>query len=533
MKLLFQTGIKIDINLTEVEEILYLIFEEFNFDKYTQSIYTAKIIDSFLDLSNDRFGELFFYVNNKTIKIILEKKNKKVLLFKHNKKISHFFISYLQDAIKIRKKYTLLVDTLTSLPNRKYFFKYLENAIKENSILNQKLAIAFLDIKDFKFINDFYGNEIGDFVLQTLANRIKKISLNNSFVARIGADQFVIVFKNFKNKEEIKKYINYFIKILEQPIEIEKYLIDINLFIGVSVFPSDGKNKDELLQAADLALYELKLLESKERVLFFSQQIKDNFLEEKNLEKDLEKAIKNNELLLFYQPKIDSRNNKIVGVEALLRWQHPKLGFIPNGKWIPILEKSKYLKEVGLWVLYTATKDIYNLNKEFNANIIVSVNVDIKEFTSSYYLDELKKLPLEIRKILILELLERKAVKYWDELLKMRSNLKKFSIKFSFDDFGTGNTTLQYLTKLLPDEIKVDRSFVTNIHLSNNKIITKAIIAMADSLDIHTIAEGVEKEEELKILNELGCFIIQGFLFAKPMPLEKLKLFIKKNISRN
>ena len=533
MKLLFQTGIKIDINLTEVEEILYLIFEEFNFDKYTQSIYTAKIIDSFLDLSNDRFGELFFYVNNKTIKIILEKKNKKVLLFKHNKKISHFFISYLQDAIKIRKKYTLLVDSLTSLPNRKYFFKYLENAIKEHSILKQKLAIAFLDIKEFKFINNFYGNEVGDFVLQTLANRIKKISIDNSFVARIGADQFVIIFKNFKNKEEIKKYIDYFMKILEQPIEIEEYIIEINLCVGVSIFPNDGKNKDELLQAADLSLNKLKHSESKERILFFSQQIKDSFLEEKNLEKDLGNAIKNNELFVFYQPKIDSRNNKIVGVEALLRWKHPKLGFIPNGKWIPILEKSKYLKKVGLWVLNTATKDIYNLNKKFNLNIKVSVNVDIKEFAGSYYLDELKKLPSEIRKILILELLERKAVKYWDELLKMRSNLKKYNIKFSFDDFGTGNTTLQYLTKLLPDELKIDRSFVTNIHISNNKIIAKAIIAMANSLNIHTIAEGVEKEDELKVVNELGCFIIQGFLFAKPMPLEKLKLFIKKNVSRN
>jgi len=343
----------------------------------------------------------------------------------------------------------------------------------------------------------------------------------------------VIIFKNFKNKEEIKKYIDYLMKILEQPIEIEEYLIDINLFVGISIFPNNGKNKDELLQAADLALNELKLSESKERILFFSQQIKDNFLEEKNLEKDLGNAIKNNELFVFYQPKIDSRNNKIVGVEALLRWRHPKFGFIPNGKWIPILERSKYLKQVGLWVLHAATKDIYNLNKEFNLNIIVSVNVDIKEFANSYYLDELKKLPLEIRKILILELLERKAVKYWDELLKTRSNLKKFSIKFSFDDFGTGNTTLQYLTKLLPDEIKIDRSFITNIHTSNNKIITKAIIAMADSLNIHTIAEGVEKEEELKVLNELGCFIIQGFLFAKPMPLEKLKEFIKKNVSSN
>jgi len=529
MNLLFQTGIKTDVNLTEIEEILYFIFEEFNFDKYSQSIYSAKIIDNFLNLSNDRFGELYFYVDNQTIKIILEKeKKRKTIFFKHNKKISNFFISYLKDAIKIRKKYTLLVDSLTSLPNRRYFFKYLENAIKENSIIHQKFSIAFLDIKGFKFINDFYGNETGDYVLQTIANRIKKISLNNSFIARIGADQFVIIFKNFKNQEEIKQYINYFIKILETPVKIEDYLIEISLLVGVSIFPNDGHNKDELLQAADLALYELKNSEMKENILFFSQKLKDNFLEEKILEKDLSKALKNRELFLVYQPKIDSRNNKIVGVEALLRWKHQRFGIIPNGKWIPILEKSKYLKEIGLWVLHKATKDISNLNKELNINIKVSVNVDIKEFSSSYYLDELEKLPLEIRQILILELLERKAIKYWDELLKMRGYLKKFSIKFSFDDFGTGNTTLKYLTKLLPDEIKIDRSFVKNIHISNNKIITKAVIAMAQSLDINTIAEGVEKKEELEVLNDLGCFIIQGFLFAKPMPIENLKDFIQK-----
>ena len=528
MNLLFQTGIKTDINLTEIEEILYFIFEEFNFDDYFRSIYSAKIIDKFLNLSNDRFGELSIYLNDTKIKVVLEKGEKReTLFFSHNKKISYFFISYLKDAIKIRKKYTLLVDSLTSLPNRRYFFKYLENAIRENGILNHKFAIVFLDIKGFKFINDFYGNETGDFVLQTIANRIKKVSLNNTFIARIGADQFVILVNNFKNKVEIQKYVNYFVNLLEDPIKFEGYFIEISLLAGVSIFPNDGKNKDELLQAADLALYELKNENIKENVLFFSQNLKANFLEAKTLEKDLANALENEELFLVYQPKFDSRTNEVIGVEALLRWKHSRFGIIPNGKWIPILEQSKSLKEIGLWVLKKAINDISNLNKEFGTNIKVSVNVDIKELTNSYYLKEIEKLPIESRKILVLELLERKAVKYWDELLQMREYFKKLSIKFSFDDFGTGNTTLKYLTKLLPDEIKIDMSFVKNIHISNNKIITKAIIAMADSLNIHTIAEGVEKEEELKVLNELGCFIIQGFLFAKPMLLEDLKIFIK------
>jgi len=527
MNLLFQSGIKTDINLTEIEEILYFIFEEFNFDKYLRSIYTAKIIDSFLNLSGDKFGELLFFVNDKKIKIIIEKSGKKeIIFFDHNRKISYFFITYLKDAIKIRKKYTLLVDSLTSLPNRRYFFKFLENSIRESKIKHSKFAILFLDIKGFKFINDFYGNEIGDYVLQTIANRIKKISFSDSFIARIGADQFVILIKNFKNKEEIKYYINHFITILESPIKFEGYFIEVNLLVGVSIFPNDGNTKDELLQAADLALYELKTQESG-NVLFFSQELKLNFLEAKILEKDLSNALKNNELFLVYQPKIDSQNNKIVGVEALLRWKHHKFGLIPNSKWIPILENSKSLKEIGIWVLQKALEDIYKLNKEFNLNLKVSINVDIKELTNDYYQKEIMKLSLNKRKILILELLERKAIKYWDELFKIREYFKKLSIKFSFDDFGTGNTTLKYLTKLLPDEIKIDRSFVMNIHISNNKIITKAIIAMAKSLDIKVVAEGVETEDELKVLNELGCFVIQGFLFAKPMLLENLKSFIK------
>ena len=529
MNLLFQSGIKVDINLTEIEEILYFIFEEFNFDEYSRSIYTAKVIDSFLNLSDDRFGELLFYVDDTKIKIIIEKNSKKVeLFFNHNKKISYFFISYLKDAIKIRKKYTLLVDSLTSLPNRRYFFKFLENSIKESTTIHSKFAILFLDIRGFKFINDFYGNEVGDLVLQTIANRIKKLAFSDTFIARIGADQFVILLKNFRNKKEIEKYINHFITILEAPIKFDGYFIEVNLLIGVSIFPNDGNTKDELLQAADLALYELKNQTENENVLFFSQELKSNFLEAKTLEKDLSKALEKDELFLVYQPKIDSRNGKIIGVEALLRWKHSKFGIIPNGKWIPILENSKALKKVGLWVLQKALEDISNLNKEFNIKLKVSVNVDIKELTNSYYQKEIEKLSLNKREILILELLERKAVKYWDELFKIREYFKKLSIKFSFDDFGTGNTTLKYLTKLLPDEIKIDRSFVTNIHISNNKIITKAIIAMAESLEIEVLAEGVETNDELKVLNDLGCFVIQGFLFAKPMLLRDLKNFIKE-----
>jgi EAL domain-containing protein (putative c-di-GMP-specific phosphodiesterase class I) len=232
----------------------------------------------------------------------------------------------------------------------------------------------------------------------------------------------------------------------------------------------------------------------------------------------------------LYQPKVNSQTGDIIAVESLLRWKHPIFGIIPNGKWIPIMENSKYLKPIGLWVLKTATKTIYNFNKENNCKLKVSVNADIRELVSDYYLEDIKKLPIQYREILTIELLERKTVKYWNELENIVKKFKTLKIKFSFDDFGTGNTSLKYLTRVLPDEIKIDRSFVTNINSSKSKNITTAIIAMAKSLNMEIVAEGAETKEEIETLHNLGCDIIQGFYYSKPIRIEELREFIKNGI---
>ena len=531
MEIIYKTGIKNDINLAEVEEILSIIFEKLNYDEYLNHISVAEIIDIYLNLSEDRFGELFLYINNSKIKIKITKlKKEKILYFKHSTKINKFFIQSLKDEIKLRKKYTLLVDTLTSLPNRRYFFTELQNTINYSLSAHKHFAVIFLDIKGFKFINDFYGHENGDFVLQTIADKIKHTITTNSFLARIGADEFVIILKDTHSKESIKKYVKLIISNIEKPIKIDDNFLEISVCVGVSIFPEDGKTKDEILQSADLSLYELKHSDIKTNIMFFKQEFKDKFLENRSLEKDLEKAIKNDELYLLYQPKVNSQTGDIIAVESLLRWKHPIFGIIPNGKWIPIMENSKYLKPIGLWVLKTATKTIYNFNKENNCKLKVSVNADIRELVSDYYLEDIKKLPIQYREILTIELLERKTVKYWDELENIVKTFKTLKIKFSFDDFGTGNTSLKYLTRVLPDEIKIDRSFVTNINSSKSKNITTAIIAMAKSLNMNIVAEGAETKEEIETLHNLGCDIIQGFYYSKPIRIEELREFIKNGI---
>ena len=366
--------------------------------------------------------------------------------------------------------------------------------------------------------------------MQTVADKIKHSITTNSFLARIGADEFVIILKDTHSKESIKKYVKLIISNIEKPIKIDDNFLEISVCVGVSIFPEDGKTKDEILQSADLSLYELKHSDIKTNIMFFKQEFKDKFLENRSLEKDLEKAIKNDELYLLYQPKVNSQTGDIIAVESLLRWKHPIFGIIPNGKWIPIMENSKYLKPIGLWVLKTATDTIYNFNKENNCKLKVSVNADIRELVSDYYLEEIKKLPIQYREILTIELLERKTVKYWDELENIVKTFKTLKIKFSFDDFGTGNTSLKYLTRVLPNEIKIDRSFVTNINSSKSKNITSAIIAMAKSLNMNIVAEGAETKEEIETLHNLGCDIIQGFYYSKPIRIEELREFIKNGI---
>ena len=526
MKLIYSSVVKEDLNLKEVEEILIFIFKEFSFEDYISSVNTAKIIDKFLKMEKGRFGEIKVYAFTNFLKIKLIKNDKEeIFLFKHNRKITKFLILYLKDAIKLKNRFSLLIDTLTSLPNRRYFFKELEETIEEYKNKKGEFAVIFLDIKGFKFINDFYGQEAGDTVLQEVANRIKRNITANGFLARIGADEFVIILKDFRGLD-VQKYVEILIRSLEEPVKFEHSFIEISIMAGIAVFPKDGTNKDELLQAADLALNEIKFNTENKKFCFFSKKLKAKFLESKRLEKDLAEALKKNEIFILYQPKIDIRSLKIIGVEALLRWEHHIYGIIPNEKWISIMENSKYLKPIGLFVLNRAVNDITILNTTLKTDIGVSVNVDIKELVSEYYLEVLSSLKKEKRRILTLELLERKLVKYWDELNRVVKILRSFGIKLSFDDFGTGNTTLKYLTRILPDEIKIDRVFVSNIHNSKNEIITKAIIAMAKSLNIKTVAEGVETKEELEVLKKLNCDIIQGYYFAKPMKLEKLKNFI-------
>jgi len=532
MELIYNSVVKEDLNLKEIEEILNFIFMEFNYDRYNASVNTAEIIDVFLKMEQSRFGEISVYALKNFLKIeIVKKEKEQKFLFRHNKKINKFFIMYLKDAIKLKNRFSLLVDSLTSLPNRRYFFKELEKTIENFKLEDKEFAVVFLDIRGFKYINDFYGQDAGDTVLQEVANRIKRNIANNGFLARIGADEFVIILKNLKNLD-LESYINMLINILEEPVKYEDSFIELSVIVGIAVFPKDGKNKDELLQAADLALHEIKYNLEYKKHCFFSKDLKNKFLEAKKLEKDLAKALEKNEFFLLYQPKIDLKTLKVTGVEALIRWNHSIYGIIPNERWISIMENSKYLKPIGLFVLKKAVDDITGLNVSLKTNIKVSVNVDIKELISDYYLEVLSSFTKEQKQILMLELLERKLVKYWEELYRVVKILRSYGIRLSFDDFGTGNTTFKYLTKILPDELKIDKSFITNLHNSKNKIITKAIIAMAKSLNIKTVAEGVETKEELEVLKNLKCDIIQGYYFAKPMKINELKNFII-NFERN
>jgi diguanylate cyclase (GGDEF)-like protein len=545
-------------DILDIERTIYTIFKKFNIDEFdiASIIFDiTSVIESSFEAKEKVILNIFLY-DNKLEFLIEGKSNNRIFVLPHTIKLTSEFIKNLKEEIAIiSSTFSLTMlknqkqleemlktkvqqlnldlyesayyDKLTKLPNRKSFFERLEKVISLFKRIDRKFAILFIDLDGFKSVNDYYGHEAGDIVLEVVANRLKNTLRKHDLVARLGGDEFVAIIEDYKDNESIGLVAEKLIKVIEKPIEISpKTSVKISASIGIAIFPDDGQTKEDLIRFADLSMYEVKK-SGKGSYQFFSKEIIKKFEEKHQIEKDLEGAVQRGEFFLLYQPKIDVFHNKTVGVEALIRWKHPKKGIIPNYKWIPIMEETKYLYEIGNFVLHEALKNIYKFNKKFNCNLGVSVNVDAKELFSEYYIKNLDQLEEDKRKILTLELLEREAVSYFNLLKEIIEKLHNLNIRLSYDDFGTGQTSLSYLSEILPDELKIDRSFISEINKSKNFYIVKAILALAKGLEIDIIAEGVEKESELKILKDLGAYKIQGYYFSKPITIEELEKFIE------
>lgn len=410
-------------------------------------------------------------------------------------------------------------DPLIGLPNRFFAKKLAENAIQKAKDNKTMVALLYIDLDGFKAINDTLGHTIGDGVLRIVAERIRESLEEKDTLCRQGGDEFLVLVPNVVSLQEIKKISRKILDIFEYAVDVKDHLLTSSASIGVAIYPDHGDNYDSLLKNADMAMYQAKN-NGKNSYSFYSQQLNHYIIGQFKLQNDIKSALNQGEFILHYQPQIDLSTQQVIGAEALIRWNHPQLGLISPMNFIPIAESSGLIVPIGEWVITRACLQAERWHAK-GLNISVAVNISSVQFKRG----NLEKIIKEVLydtginpKYFELELTESILIHDTEKTLQTVRNLKALGIQLSIDDFGTGYSSLAYLKRFAVDKLKIDQSFVRDIIQDHeDAIIVKTIIQMAKNLNLKTIAEGVESQEILSILELLGCDEVQGYYFAKPM----------------
>lgn len=412
-------------------------------------------------------------------------------------------------------------DPLTHLRNRRGFHEYMESEVEKAKGTQEIFATIFIDLDRFKQVNDTLGHKVGDGLLEAIAYRMKEsLDPAHTTLFRIGGDEFTVVWSHMKDREEVKAAAAQILHIFEESFEINGYQICITPSLGVSIYPEHGEDPESLLRRADTAMYCAK--ESGENHYeIYTEEMENDFIHRRTLEQELRSALRLNKLELYYQPKINIQSKKMVGVEALLRWNHPEWGFIPPDKFIPIAENSGLIIPLGEWVIRTACKQNKAWQNKGYVPFIMSVNLSTLQFKQQNLVevvaDALREAELDATWLEI-EITESVLIDYGSEVIDKLNQLKKMGVHISIDDFGTGYSSFNHIKNLPIDIVKIDRSFVRELPNSNDEAIVKAIISMAQALNLKVLAEGIETENQWHFLNEEGCQEGQGYLFSKPLP---------------
>jgi len=390
-------------------------------------------------------------------------------------------------------------------------------------------------LDNFKALNDTKGHHIGDELLKQVAFRIQSLLKDGDTLARIGGDEFVVLLEgvSFDGEETVLQSEQFALSVkhcINQPYTLLGYEHTCSPSIGVVLFNGQDKSKETLLKQADIAMYHAKKL-GRNRVCQYDPAMQESVEHKTLMESELKAALSKQEFVLFYQPQIDA-NGTIIGVEALVRWNHPTKGLIPPNLFIPLAEETGDIIALGAWVLREACRQLFLwLEKYPNLFLHVAINVSAKQFQEASFYDTVSSIVHEMHvpsSSITLELTESLILENVHEVIAKIEALRSLGVRFSLDDFGTGYSSLSYLKRLPLDELKIDQSFVRDInHDNNDAMIVKTIIEMAQNFDLDVIAEGVENEEQLMYLKENGCPLFQGYFFAKPMPPEEIeRLFL-------
>lgn len=409
-------------------------------------------------------------------------------------------------------------DALTGLPNRLYFNSRLDAALAKAKQTDTPVAVLFLDLDRFKYINDSLGHRTGDRLLQAVAERLTQCLRSTDTLARLGGDEFTLILPEV-TREHVIRTAETISERLSQPIELDGHDLRITPSIGISWFPMDGEDSETIIRHADMAMYQAKDM-GKNTYQFYKHSMNDKVHDRMTLERELRLALERQEFHLEYQPQVDVRTGKLTGMEALIRWKHPEKGLVSPASFIPLAEETGLILQLGEWVIRQACLQHMDWKQKGHPPVKIGVNLSVRQLKDPL----LVRLVSEILQntgmepsCLELEITESMAM--FETLKPTLEALKQLGVQISIDDFGTGYSSLGYLKKFPVDKLKIDGCFIRDMMKSETEhSIVKAIIAMADSLRLELIAEGVEDEEQLQSLLDLGCKEVQGYLFSRPLP---------------
>ncbi|MBI2312020.1 MAG: EAL domain-containing protein [Betaproteobacteria bacterium] len=425
-------------------------------------------------------------------------------------------------------------DGLTGLPNRNLLLDRLQQAVTQTRRTQKKVAVMFIDLDRFKEINDTLGHAFGDQVLQTAAERLSRCVRESDTVSRHGGDEFVIVLPDLKDNAGATVMAQKVITAVSYPMELDGREFRLTTSIGISVYPEDGEDPETLMKNADAAMYRVKELGN--AFQFYTEDMNASGLERLKLEHSLSRAIEEEQFVLHYQPQVDLRSGQIVGVEVLLRWQHPELGLVSPAQFVPLAEETGHIVLLGEWALRRACRDLRELMDAGLPRFKIAVNLSARQFRQQDVLETVLAVLAETGldpEWLELELTESIVMQNAQGTIETLQALKAAGIKLSIDDFGTGYSSLSYLKRFPIDKLKIDQSFVRDIATDpNDAAIVRAVVTLGHSLQYKVIAEGVETEEQVEFLRACGCDEAQGFHFSAPIPAEAIARLVRESGGR-
>ncbi|VAX09800.1 diguanylate cyclase/phosphodiesterase (GGDEF & EAL domains) with PAS/PAC sensor(s) [hydrothermal vent metagenome] len=429
-------------------------------------------------------------------------------------------------------EYQAYHDALTGLPNRRLFHDRLEQAQSHAKRNNQMLAVLFIDLDRFKTINDSLGHDIGDLLLQAAAQRLSDIVRKDDTVARFGGDEFTVLLSQVAQRQDVEKVVQKLIATFNQPFNINQHRLHVTFSVGAAIYPGDGESPEQLIKNADTAMYRTKDA-GRNGYHFYSQSMNAGAERHLMLENDLHNALANNELIPYYQVQQDLQRGRINGMEALLRWHHPQHGFVMPGEFITLAEENGLIIPIGSWVLEQACLQAKTWLDAGLSDITMAVNLSARQLQQPNLLELVQQVLARTglpARHLELEITENLLLNDTERNIALLHQLHDLGIQLALDDFGTGYSSLSYLKKFPFDLLKIDQSFVRGLpDNQEDAALVDIIISMGHKLGMKVIAEGVETQEQLTCLQQLGCDLAQGYLISKPIPAAQAEKLLNCN----